>query len=228
MFVSAIVASAGKGVRLASRLPKPLVRINGKAIFLRSLEALGQHRDINEIILVVSGSSMAAIKRSLRKSRIQKIKAVVAGGKARSDSVRNGLKEVSPAAGLVLIHDAARPFIKRDLISRVIRKAQSCGAAVLGIPVKAAIKEVCADKRIKRTLKRNSLYEIQTPQVFRKDLITKAYARYANTAAVDDSALVERLGKSVAVVGGSYFNIKITTPEDLIFAEGILKNKNLR
>lgn len=123
---------------------------------------------------------------------------------------------------MVLIHDAVRPFIDSDMISRVILEAARSGAAVAGMPLKSAIKEIDKSSRVVRTLNRRRLCEIQTPQVFRRELIIEAYGKFPNAAAVDDAALVERLGKRVSVVSGSYFNIKITTPEDLVFAKAIL------
>jgi len=225
MFVSAVVPAAGLGLRLNSQVPKPLVELNKKPIFIRTLEVLSRHPDVKEIVLVVSPNSIDSTERYLKKNRIEKIKNLVAGGAKRTDSVRNGLKQVSPEADLVLIHDAVRPFIDSDMISRLIREAEKCGAAVLGVPLKSAIKEIDKNSRIIRTLNRQHLCEIQTPQVFQRELIIEAYRKFPNAAAVDDAYLVEKLGKKVAVVSGSYFNIKITTPEDLVFARSILLKK---
>ena len=111
------------------------------------------------------------------------------------------------------------------MISRVIKQAAKSGAAILGVPIKSTVKEIGARNRISRTLRRERLYEIQTPQVFQRELIINAYEKFPNVSAVDDASLVERLGKQVVVVLGSYFNLKITTPEDLVFAHAILKNK---
>ncbi len=222
MFTSAIVAAAGLGVRLKCSVPKPLVRLNKKPIFIYTLNALARHPDIKEIILVVSSKSLDSTKRYLKKYRIKKIKELVIGGKQRCDSIRNGLSRISPQAELVLIHDAVRPFIEKCLISRLIRTAKRTGAAIPGLPVKPTIKEVNAKGRVVGTLKRERLYEIQTPQVFKSKLISAAYKKFPRIAAVDDACLVEKLKAKVAVVPGSYFNLKITTPEDLVFAQAIL------
>ncbi|MFC1658212.1 2-C-methyl-D-erythritol 4-phosphate cytidylyltransferase [Candidatus Omnitrophota bacterium] len=224
MFVSAVVPAAGFGLRLGEALPKPLVSLQGKPIFIRTLEVLNRHPDIKEIILVVSRNALEATKRSLKKYRFRKVGEVVLGGARRSDSVRNGLKCISPRASLVLVHDAARPFVGLEMISRVIKEAVKCKAAIPGLPVKSTIKELSAGGRVRRTLARERLYEIQTPQVFQRELIIKAYKKFSHYAAADDASLVERLGVKVSVVAGSYSNIKITTPEDLIFARTILKN----
>ena len=241
MFVSAIVPAAGLGLRLnpvrntilpkdrtkisngVNRLlPKPLVSLNKKPIFIRTLSTLSRHPDVKEIILVVSSRSLNSTKRYLKKYRIRKIKELVIGGLRRRDSVQKGLSRVSSRADLVLIHDAVRPFIELNMISRVIEEAKRSRAAILGVPIKSTVKEIDARSRVVRTLKREQLYEIQTPQVFQRDLIINAYRKFPNLAAVDDASLVERLGIKVAVVFGSYFNIKITTPEDLVFARSLL------
>ena len=226
MFVSAIVPAAGSGLRLNRPLPKPLVKFNKRPIFIHTLSILSRHPDIKEIILVVSSQTLDLTKRYLKKYRIAKIKALVIGGARRRDSVQSGLKWVSRQADLVLIHDAARPFIKLNMISRGIKEAKKSGAAILGVPVKSTVKEITAGSKVLRTLRRERLYEIQTPQVFKRDLIINAYKRFPNLGAVDDSSLVERLGRQVAVVPGSYCNIKITTPEDLVFARAIFKMRH--
>ena len=223
MFVSAIVPAAGLGLRLNRSLPKPLISLNKKPIFIHAVNILSRHPDIKEIILVVSRYTLDSTARYLKKYRIRKIKKLVIGGSKRRNSVRNGLRWVSPKADLVLIHDAARPFIELNMVSRVIKKAQEKGAAILGVPVKSTVKEVGVRNRVTKTLSRDRLYEIQTPQVFKRDLIIKAYKKFPYMRAVDDASLVERLGGRVFVVFGSYFNIKITTSEDLLFAHAILK-----
>ena len=224
MFVSAVVPAAGYGLRLGKSIPKPLVSLNKKPIFIHTLSTLSHHPDIKEIILVVSADTLDLAKRYLKKYRIKKIKQLVIGGRSRRESVQNGLRCVSDEANMILIHDAVRPFIELNMISRVIKEAVKSKAAILGVPVKSTIKELAARNRVRRTCKRERFYEIQTPQVFKKDLIINAYRKFPNVSATDDASLVERLGSKVAVVLGSYFNIKITTPEDLVFARAILKN----
>ena len=222
MFVSAIVPAAGFGLRLNRPLPKTLVNLDKKPIFIHTLSVLSRHPNIKEIILVVSSRSLNSTKRYLKKYRIKKVKQLVIGGLRRRDSVQKGLSKVSSQADLVLIHDAVRPFIELSVISRVLKEAQRSKAAILGVPIKSTVKEIDARSRVIRTLRREQLYEIQTPQVFQRDLIINAYRKFPNLAAVDDAALVEKLGIRVAVVFGSYFNIKITTPEDLVFARSLL------
>jgi len=225
--LSAIILAAGRGKRLNTPVPKPLVRIGKLPAIVYSLRVLSSHPDIDEIIVVVSAANQRAITKALRKYSFKKIKAFVLGGARRQDSVDNGLKAVNAKSNWVLIHDSARPFIDRESISKVIFAAKKTGAAILGIPVKATIKSVKAGLLVDRTVDRANLWEIQTPQVFKKELIVRAYKKYSKRNVTDDASLVEKLGKKVQVVPGSDENIKITTSVDLLFAEEIAR-RNLR
>jgi 2-C-methyl-D-erythritol 4-phosphate cytidylyltransferase len=230
----AIVPAAGLGVRLRSRHSKPLVRIKGIPLIVYTLRRLSRHPQIKEVIVAANPLNIRAINSAIKKFRISKVSKVVLGGATRRVSVENALAAVANDTELVLVHDAVRPFIRKGIISRVIGQAACCGAAVVGVPVKATIKKIAILNRpggqaacriVKETVDRHRLYEIQTPQVFRKDLILKAYKKFRDRGVTDDSALVERLGVKVALVLGSYDNIKITTPEDLQVAEAILSRK---
>ena len=159
------------------------------------------------------------------------MKCIVKGGLTRRQSVQKGLAFLDEDTDFVLIHDGARPFVTRKIISRVVLGAQKYGACIAGVPLKPTIKSIkyrvlSINKKnifVDKTLDRRNLWEIQTPQVFRKDLIIEAHSKFKNIDAADDALLVEKMCKNVAIVEGSYFNIKITTPEDLAFAEAILK-----
>jgi len=253
---SAIVLAAGRGLRFKSKIPKPLVKINSKPIVIYSLDILSKHSSVQDIIVVANDKNSKEIIRKVNQYRIQKIKRIVKGGRRRQDSVANALSFLSSNTDLVLIHDAARPFIDKNIVSRLIKESRSCGAAIAGVPVKATIKEVKRSlvqssspahlnlreelkaqrisknrktKRgvaVERTLDRSVLWEIQTPQVFRKDLILDAYKRFGHLSVTDDAMLVEKMGHKVRVVLGSCDNIKITTPEDLVIAGAILKAKS--
>jgi 2-C-methyl-D-erythritol 4-phosphate cytidylyltransferase len=223
MKVSAIVLAAGLGVRFKSKASKMLVEINRQPIIIYSLKTLSKISFINEIIVVANSNNRRGIARIIRKFSIAKVSRIVEGGRRRQDSVYNGLKNLSSSAELVLIHDGARPFIDKKTIASVIKKAEESGGAVVGVLVKATIKEA-QGAVIKRTLDRKSLWEIQTPQVFKKGLILKAYRKSSGTEVTDDASLVEKSGGHVVLVKGSYFNIKITTPEDALLAEAIAKS----
>jgi len=235
MFVTAIVLAAGMGLRFKLKTPKPLVELRAKPIIIYSLSVLNRHPSVGSIIVVVNNKNSKRIIKIIKQHKINKVCQIVNGGRRRQDSVLNAFKAIDIKTELVLIHDAVRPFIDKKLVSSVITEAKKFGAAIVGVPVKATIKEVQSSEfrvqsrfLVKKTLNRESLWEIQTPQVFRKDLILKAYEKFGNIDATDDSILVERLGAKVSVVLGSYNNIKVTTPEDLVIAEAIAKRWNTR
>jgi 2-C-methyl-D-erythritol 4-phosphate cytidylyltransferase len=221
-FVSVIVLAAGKGQRLKSRVSKPLVKVGTKPLLAYSLKAFARNPRVNEIIVVVSQSNARAVSVMLKDFHPAKIKKIILGGKRRQDSVSNGLKSLDAKADLVIIHDAARPFITKEMIDNIMREASEAGAAIAAVPVKATIKEVSGDY-VKKSLERSSLWEIQTPQVFKRSLIQQAYERFGKCDVTDDAMLVERMGVKPRVVYGSYTNIKVTTPEDLVIAEAIAK-----
>lgn len=228
MFVSAIVPAAGRGARLKSSIPKPLVKITSEPILIRALKALGNNASIKEIILIVNKKDSRKLRNIVLRRHIKKIRAIVPGGKRRQDSVRNGLRYLDKRCDFVLIHDAARPFIDGKIISKAINVAKKFHAAVVGVALKPTIKRCNTKNRVVETFNRDGLFEIQTPQVFEKELILKAHKEFAYLDVTDDAALVEKLGVKPKLVQGSYFNIKITTPEDLIFAEAILKAQNAK
>ncbi len=223
--LSAIILAAGVGKRLKTSVPKPLVEICRKPVIIYSLESFNKHPDIDEIIVVTSAQNKAAISRVIKKCSFKKIKLLCLGGKRRQDSVYNGLKAVSQSSNWVLIHDSARPFVSRKFITKVISAAKKTGSAILGVPVKATIKSAKEGFLVDYTVDRSNLWEIQTPQVFKKELIFKAYNRYNKVNFTDDASLVEKLGKKIKIVQGSYENIKITTREDLVFAGAIAERR---
>ena len=223
--VTAIVVAAGSGKRLGSKVHKPLVKVACLPLVIHCLKALNAHEGIKDIVLVANAANRAALESVVRRWKISKVSSVVLGGARRQDSVCCGLKAVRADADLVLIHDAGRPFINRKIISMVIKEAAKTGAAIAAVPVKATIKEAVKGKIfVKKTLDRDQLWEVQTPQVFRKEIILEAYNRSGGKTVTDDAALVERLGKKVSLVMAAYSNIKVTTPEDLIIAEAIAQN----
>jgi len=221
-YVTAIALAAGRGERLKSKVPKLLAKIGSKPVIIHTLEALSRNPSIKDIILVANAKNLREMTAWVKRYHIRKISSVVEGGARRQDSLGNGLKAVDSRTDLVLIHDAARPFIGKNLIDSVINVAKKSGAAITGVPVKATIKKAFG-KVVDKTIERKNLWEIQTPQVFKKDLILKAYKKFGKIDVTDDAMLVEKLGGKVNIVEGSYSNIKITTPEDLVLAEAIAK-----
>jgi 2-C-methyl-D-erythritol 4-phosphate cytidylyltransferase len=227
MKVSAILLAAGTGARLKSKVSKPLTLIAGKPLIVYSLLALERQRQVSQIIVVVNPRNRAGILSLIKRYGIKKVNAVVYGGALRQDSVKNGLAHVDRECGIVLIHDSGRPFINKSLLDRLIGKAAKVKAAVLAVPVKATIKSATKKLLVKETLKRQLLWEVQTPQVFAYPLIRRAFKYFGSSFVTDDSALVEKTGAKVHIVEGSYANIKITTPEDILIAGCIAKNRKV-
>ncbi|WP_018131255.1 2-C-methyl-D-erythritol 4-phosphate cytidylyltransferase [Effusibacillus pohliae] len=226
MRVVAIVVAAGSGSRMQTKIKKPYLEIAGVPLLVRTLRALERSALIREIVLVVREEELAEAKRLIDQYGIRKVIRYAAGGAERQDSVRNGLRMVDDAADLIVVHDGARPFVTADEIDRVIAAAAECGAATIGTPVKDTIKKV-ADGTVEETLPRETLFAVQTPQAFRAQLLRKAHAMAvaAGCRSTDDASLVEWTGHPVRVVEGSYRNIKITTPEDLLIAEAFVERE---
>lgn len=232
--VIAIVPSAGLGRRFGSDANKPFQILGGKPLVVWALETLESVDAIEEIIPVLRKEDVERGIEVFRSYNISKTKRVAAGGKERQDSVYNGLKLIGDKNCIVLIHDGVRPFIEKDLIEKVIKELlkggkgglKSFDGVVLGVPVKDTIKEA-ESGIIKSTIRRDSLWAIQTPQVFPYKKISAAYKKSIKEGfySTDDAALMERYGGKIKVIMGSYSNIKITTPDDLIFAEYLLSKK---
>jgi 2-C-methyl-D-erythritol 4-phosphate cytidylyltransferase len=148
---------------------------------------------------------------------------LVEGGAERTDSVENALGQVKPEADFICVHDAARPCLANEWVDKIFQAAERTGAAIYAVPVTDTLKRVGPDSRIQETVPRAGLWEAQTPQVFRRELLLEAYAKREGAQATDDAQLVEQLGKKVTVVPGSPVNIKIATKEDLRLAEQALK-----
>lgn len=223
--VNAVVLAAGMGRRFKAKTSKALIKINSCPLIIYCLKVLSSHPYIKDIVVVVNPLNREGISDEIKKYKIRGIKGIVLGGSRRQDSVFCGLEAVGRGSELVLIHDGARPFIDKKTLSAVIREASEYGAAITALPVTATIKEVHRDRFVKKTLKREALWEIQTPQVFKADLLFEAYRKFGHTEVTDDSSLVEKSGAKVRVVMGSYSNIKVTTPGDLILAETIARLK---
>jgi 2-C-methyl-D-erythritol 4-phosphate cytidylyltransferase len=218
--ISAIVVAAGRGRRFGSS--KQFALLRGKSVLDWSIENLAAHPEVDEIILVLPDE---ARKEELFR-RHKKLSAVVGGGPRRQDSVWSGFEQLdSSRTELVLIHDAVRPLLSGDIVTRVIEGARKSGAAIPAVPMEDTIKEVAGGKVI-RTLDREGLYRVQTPQGFSYSLLEKALrqAREEGYYGTDEAGLVERTGHAVVIVEGDPRNIKITTPADLRIAEALFEH----
>ena len=219
--VIALVPSAGYGKRLGVGRKKPFVLLGGRPLVTYALQALDTCKVIDGIIVAAERSCVKKIENIARRFGIRKLIDVVVGGKTRFESVRNCMKKVGPLFDIVLIHDAARPFIDNETIERSIKMAARFGACVVAVPENDTVKLVDSRLFIKRTLDRNRIFRAQTPQAFKYGLIKKAYSA-ANRDITDDASLIESMGRRVKILEGSYRNLKITTKEDLKIAEALL------
>lgn len=224
---AAIVLAAGSGKRMNSQVHKQYLIIQDRPVLYYSLKEF-QDSAVDEIVLVVGKGEEEFCRREIvDKYGISKVKAIVEGGKERYHSVFEGLKQTSDA-DYVLIHDGARPFVNQDIIRRCMQEAQKYQACVVGMPVKDTIKIADEEGYAKQTPDRKNVWMIQTPQTFSYALIYEAYEemlKTEDTAITDDAMVLERIkGKKSKLIEGSYRNIKITTPEDLLIANVYLQH----
>jgi 2-C-methyl-D-erythritol 4-phosphate cytidylyltransferase len=222
-----VVVAAGKGARMKSEVSKQFLPLRNKPILVHTLQVFDEIAEVAHIALVVSAADKERCAEYIQQYRLHNNYSIIAGGAERQDSVYKGLEALPADITDVMIQDGVRPFVAREKIIQCWKEAMIHGAAVLAVPVKDTIKAVGSDGCILSTPDRRSLWAIQTPQAFRLSLLRQAYeqARRDQFVGTDDSMLVERLGAAVRIVEGDYTNIKITTPEDLVWAECLLREK---
>jgi len=228
MKIVAIIPAGGAGKRLKAQKAKQYLLLDDMPVLVHTLKVFQKSKTIDEIVLVLPPDDVASAHQKLiNKYALLKVTAVVAGGKERQDSVRNGLAAITRECDIVVIHDAVRPFVTQELIKQVVVAAKSFGAASVGVKAKDTIKETKKDNLIATTIPRQNLWLTQTPQAFKFEFLKKAYrAAYDKKFyGTDDASLIEQIGKKVKMIEGSYENIKITTPEDLVMAEALMKKK---
>ncbi len=224
---TAVIVAAGKGKRMGTDISKQFLLLGGKEILAHTIDRFEQAERIRDIVLVTGVDAMADVRDMVSEYGWKKIVSVVAGGRERQDSVWNGLQAVPDAAEILLIHDGVRPFVTEEILNTSIATALEMGSCVAGVPAKDTIK-VCNGENIAiATPDRSTLWQIQTPQTFRKEIILRAYEKAAADGLIgtDDASLVEYSGHPVKVIMGDYRNIKITTKEDLLIGEAFLKEE---
>jgi 2-C-methyl-D-erythritol 4-phosphate cytidylyltransferase len=222
---SAIIVAAGFGSRMASDRPKQFLLLAGIPLIFHTLRPFERCDSIHETIVVLPPESAAEFLDSAARFGLKKVTRVVPGGATRAESVKRGLTAVrATSAGIVAVHDGVRPFVSAAEISETVAAAEQHGAAILVAPATDTIKQV-DDNRVVRTLDRRELRRALTPQCFKYELLMRAFAQadLGDSSLTDDSTLVEQIGARVEIVEGSASNIKITTPEDLVVAEALLK-----
>jgi 2-C-methyl-D-erythritol 4-phosphate cytidylyltransferase len=210
---------------MGSDIKKPYLKIGSKPILAHTLQVFEKSFLVDDIFVVVSDEDIKRCKDEvINPYNFHKVADVLAGGTTRQASVFNGIQRTSDDTDIVIIHDGVRPFITEKIIETSVESAYQWGAAVVAVPVKDTIKVADNDNFVSSTPDRSQLWAIQTPQVFRREILIKAhlYAQERNIDATDDAALVEKLGYKVKLVMGSYRNIKITTPEDLVIAKAFI------
>ena len=223
-----LIPSAGQGKRMEAAVKKPYLMLDDKPVLSHTIERFEHNSAVDDIFLIVHKSDFEACKnRVLEPYKYKKVRGLIPGGETRQESVFNGLSALADDVDYVVIHDGVRPFINDEIIAKCLEATAEWGAAVAAVPVKETIKIGNEDHFIAQTPNRKLLWRVQTPQVFRKNLIETAHknAIQEGNGAPDDATLVERLGTPVKLVMGSYKNIKLTTPEDMQFAETIINNE---
>jgi len=220
--VGAIIVAAGRGERMGG-IDKIFAQLGGTSVLERVAGVFDDSPYIDHMVIVLTPDNVARGRHMLSANNLSKLAKVVPGGSRRQDSVEAGLKNLPPCQWVV-IHDGARPLIGVELITRGLEAAQETGAAVAAVPVIDTVKLVDDSGYVKETLPRSRLWAVQTPQVFRFDIIKEGYDK-ASGDVTDDAALVEALGICVKLYMGSYDNIKLTTPSDLALTEALLQRK---
>ena len=224
MKVSAIIVAAGSGKRLGLATPKAFVTIDRTSLLLRALQAVGALEILDEVVVGVPVGARKSARAEVDAAQLQIPVKITEGGAERQDSVRLALMLTSAEADLIVVHDAARPFATPAMFSSCIAAAVQSGAAVVAVPVADTLKQV-ENGTIVSTVPRDGLWQAQTPQAFRRDLLVWAHewAIRERITVTDDAYLFERLGLTVQVVQGSAINLKITTPDDLRIGEALAR-----
>jgi len=229
MRVVALIPAAGRGRRMGSPKTKALLPLGGIPLLTHTLQKFATCSQVDEIFaLVPAGDLPLWNEEILHRPDLKKVSRILPGGPERQDSVYGGLRAIAGKADFVIIHDGVRPFVSPELIERILLATRRHKAVVAAVPAGDTIKEISGEGEVLKTLDRNRLWIIQTPQSFELGLIIKAHerAREEGFYGTDDASLVERLGIPVHIVDGSRFNFKITTPEDLILGEALLNHLN--
>jgi 2-C-methyl-D-erythritol 4-phosphate cytidylyltransferase len=223
-----VVVAAGKGLRMGTTESKQYLHMDQKPILVHTLEIFQKIAEVSSIVLVVGEGDERRCQLYAEQYKLSKVKTILSGGSERQSSVLKGIRALPADTAWVLVHDGVRPFVEAADVLACWQQAVKDGAAVLAVPVKDTVKIVNPKRYIESTLDRSSLWAIQTPQAFRLADLIAAHEKAAadQFTGTDDAMLIERLGSKVSIVEGSYSNIKITTPEDLAWAEyQIQRNK---
>lgn len=218
-----IIAAAGKSTRFSSQQrKKPFIDLKGRAVWLRSAELFVGRPDVTQTLIAVSPDDMEWFKEKFRPNMAFMDIEVVEGGGERYETVQKALAHVRPDAEFVAVHDGARPLIAAEWVDAIFQAATESGAAIPAVPVPNTLKRVDRDRVITETVSREGLWEAQTPQVFRRELLLEAFAKRGDLKPTDEAQLVEHIGHPVKVIPGWPMNIKITTGDDFRMAQALV------
>jgi len=226
--VAALIPAAGEGRRMGGSTPKQFLQLGGREILAHTLAVFDACLAIDDMWVVVAAEQCTSCQRTIvERYGLQKVRGIIAGGKTRQESVWRGLQQVSEAVEVVMVHDGVRPFVTTLLIEQILEQARMYGAAIAGVPLQDTLKRVSTAGDVEVTVPREGIWRIQTPQAFRHALLQRAFhhAWQHDLHATDEAGLVEALGYPVRVVAGSESNVKITTPDDLVFGEILLRQR---
>ncbi|PAQ15174.1 2-C-methyl-D-erythritol 4-phosphate cytidylyltransferase [Bacillaceae bacterium SAOS 7] len=225
MAYQVVIPAAGQGKRMKADRNKLLLSLQGRPVIIHTLEVFEKDPACDGIVLAVKEEEKPLFTNLITEYNMSKVYKLVTGGEERQQSVYSGLKQLEHA-DIVLVHDGARPFMMRKMIDELVKEAKISGAAIAAVPVKDTIKRV-KDGTVVETVERSSLWAVQTPQAFRLSSLLQAHeqAEKDGFLGTDDASLIERINLPVQIVEGDYDNIKLTTPEDLVFAEAIIQKR---
>jgi len=223
--LSAIIVAAGSSQRMG--FDKLLALLGDKPVLAHTIDAFERTPLVDEIILVTRADRVPELEELVRQNRFQKVRQIIAGGEQRQDSVRAGLERVTGTSGFIAVHDAARPLVTPEQIERVFSCAREHGAAALAEPVTDTIKRADKNHVVTGGVPRENLYAMQTPQIFARDLLERAYAAVAadKLSITDEVSAVEHLGEKIVLVANDEWNVKITYPRDLLLAQASMARR---
>lgn len=223
--LSLIVPAAGAGKRMEKKTPKPYLMLGDKLVLEHTLLCFASISNLKQVVVSTSEAYRRQTEKILSAIFPSIQTAVVIGGKERQDSISNALGVVGESIDFVMVHDAVRPFVSKKLIEECVKRAKKTGGAIVGVPVKDTIKEVNSNLEIVKTPDRKALWQAQTPQVFKRELLVEAYRNSVNRefTATDDASLIENMGGRVVIVDGDRQNFKLTYPLDFSIAEMLMK-----
>ncbi|MBQ7900558.1 MAG: 2-C-methyl-D-erythritol 4-phosphate cytidylyltransferase [Clostridia bacterium] len=224
---AAVIVAAGSGSRMGAQIPKQFLNVMNKPVLAYTIEKFQGNKYIDEIVIVTKEEYISFCKNLVMSCGFSKVSAVVTGGDTRQQSVMRGISQLSDDTDSVFIHDGARPMITDEVITKCAHAIKENNACAVGVPMKDTIKYSDNGSFIDKTVDRSHLWQIQTPQCFKKELIVRCHRMAAEEGfeATDDCMLLEHYGERVALVEGDYENIKITSPQDIYVMEGLLSDK---